>query len=82
MATQGERLDALEKNLAELIAKIDEFETSFATRFAEIENALAEDTAKLIDGDLVAGYSPRDDILKAHRQIEAIANHINVRLPA
>lgn len=126
MATQGERVEALEKEIAELkgelgklkeehikalvrlsdverilkdgetleelrelvakAAPLSDFETLSET-VAKHEATLAEGTAALMDGELIAGelmegYDPRDEVLKAFRQIEAIANHINVKLPA
>lgn len=108
MATQGERLEALEKGnselkaaLAEMGATLDElrelvgkaaplsdFET-LSEKVAKHEATLAEGTAQLMDGEAIAGelvkvegFNSRDELLKAFRQIEAIASHINVRLPA
>jgi hypothetical protein len=73
MATQGERIDALEtetKALKEAVASLTE--------------TVAAGTLQLLDGEpiKVEGFDTRAELLKAFRQIEAIANHINVRLPA
>jgi len=61
MATQAERLDALETELGEIKASL---------------------SAGGAGAELAEGYDPRGELLKAFRQIEAIANHINVKLPA
>lgn len=104
MATQGERLDALEKEneelkgavaaLTEKVEKLSQFARAADESLKELEEVtaghgrtLAEGTAHLMDGELIAGElvegcDPRGEVLKAFRQIEAIANHINVKLPA
>lgn len=117
MATQGARLEALEKEngelkatvagltdrlsdverilkdgealeeLRELVGKaapLSDFKTLSET-VAKHEATLAEGTARLMDGEHpargIVGDDLRGEVLKAFRQIEAIANHINVRLP-
>lgn len=75
MATQGERVEALEKEIAELKETV----AGLAQRTGHLEmliGLIGEPQAALEPG------TPRDEILKAFRQIEAIANHINVKLPA
>jgi hypothetical protein len=47
---------------------------------------LANETARLLNGELasaelVEDYDARDEVLKVHRAVEAIANHLNFRLP-
>lgn len=99
MATQGERLEALEKENGELKATVagltdrlsdverilKDFEKLSET-VAKHEATLAEGTAQLMDGEHpargIVGDDVRGELLKAFRQIEAIANHINVRLPS
>lgn len=125
MATQGERVEALEKENGELkeelgklkeehlkaldrlsdvegilkdgetleelrglvakAAPLADFETLSET-VAKHEATLAEGTAQLMDGEQpargVVSDDVRGEVLKAFRQIEAIANHINVKLPA
>ena len=117
MATQGERLEALEKEngelkgavaalteklsdverilkdgetleeLRELVAKaapLSDFEKLSET-VAKHEATLAEGSAALMDGELITMEGTgdlREEVLKAFRQIEAVANHINVKLPA
>lgn len=95
MATQAERLEALEKEngelkisvgvltdeLAKAVEKLSDFET-LTERVEKLELDGMPGGGELIAAELVEGYDPRGDLLKALRQIEAIANHINVRLPA
>ncbi len=114
MATQAERLEALEKDNAELkealketrerlsdverllkdgetldelrslvakAAPLSDFE-KLTERVAKLELDGMSGGGELIAAELVEGYDPRGEVLKAFRQIEAIANHINVALPA
>lgn len=103
MATQAERIDALEmtggemqaelKSAMEQIAEVRELVSKAAPlsdfeALVEVVNAhtstLAEGTLELLDGGAPAAAvgDPRDELLKAFRQIETIANHLNIRLPA
>ena len=129
MATQAERLEALEKDngilsaavealtstvsglaerlsdvervlkdgetleeLRELVAKaapLSDFETLTEKVVQLAKDADARDDFSLmgedgqpITAELVEGPDLRGDLLKAFRQIETIAGHINVKLPA
>lgn len=122
MATQGERLDALEKEngelkatvaalaeklsdvekllkdgetldeLRDLVAKaapLSDFETLTEKVDQLAKDADAREDFSLMgeDGEpitakLVEGPDLRGDLLKVFRQIETIAGHINVKLPA
>lgn len=72
MATAAERLDALETEIGGLKAMLEKV-------MPYLEGAANGDPVKV---EPVDGYDPRGELLKAFRQIEAIANHINVKLPA
>lgn len=112
MATQAERLDALENDNGILSAALEALTgtvSGLASRLEDLERiikdgealdelkaslaALAEHVEQLdlagtpasgdlITAELVEGYDARTEMLKAFRQIEAISNHINVKLPA
>lgn len=129
MATQAERLDALEKDNGILSAALEALTSTvsgLAERLADVERilkdgetleelrelvakaaplsdfeALTEKVDQLakdadaredfslmgedgqpITAELVEGPDLRGDLLKAFRQIETIAGHINVKLPA
>ncbi len=103
MSTQSERIEALEKlaeeqanqikALADRAADLEriirdgEALEELGSRIDTLTKALAEDTARLLDGELataeiVEGFDPRSDLLKAFRQLEAVANHLNFRLPS
>lgn len=129
MATQAERLEALEKAVLEDAKSIAELKASVATlteKLSDVERilkdgetleelrglvakaaplsdfeALTEKVDQLakdadaredfslmgedgepITAELVEGPDIRGDLLKAFRQIETIANHINVKLPS
>lgn len=113
MATQAERIDALEKENGELKASIAALVERFSgalefnyhgeakeglaelmglvapssslddltERVAKLEVDAMPANAEMAAAELVEGYDPRADLIKAFRQIEVIANHINVRLP-
>lgn len=71
MATQAERLEALETEIGGIKAMLEKV-------MPYLEGAANGEPVKVT----VDGQDLRGDVLKAFRQIEAIANHINVRLPA
>lgn len=76
----GETLDEL-RSLVAKAAPLSDFET-LTERVEKLELDGVPGGGELIAAELVEGYDPRGEVLKAFRQIEAIANHINVRLPA
>lgn len=96
-ATPAGAVEARATDLTAILARLDELEkrheamrgvlAELAGTVASHTETLAVETARLMDGDFVAaelveGYDARGEVLKAFRQIEAIANHINVKLPA
>jgi hypothetical protein len=113
MATQGQRIDALESKIDDLAktvgGRLDDIErvlkdgealdelkaailllTERANKAGELADRVAKleelATAPAVDDELITiesdGLDLRGDVLKAFRQIEVVANHINVRLPA
>lgn len=84
----GETLDEL-RSLVAKAAPLSDFEdlTEKVDQLAKNADAredfsLMGDDGQPITAELVEGYDPRGEVLKAFRQIEAIANHLNFRLPA
>lgn len=83
----GETLDELRELVAKA-APLSDFEAvsekldQFAKDWDNRHDALKGEDGELITGELAEGYDARADLLKAFRQIEAISNHINVKLPA
>jgi|JI10StandDraft_1071094.scaffolds.fasta_scaffold63686_4 soluble cytochrome b562 len=76
----GETMDEL-RSLVAKAAPLSDFET-LTERVDKLEVDEMPGSGELIAAELVEGYDPRGEVLKAFRQIEAIANHINVKLPA
>jgi len=90
------RLDALEADRkadfdramkdGEIIADLKAHVEALAKTVDGHTEILANETARLMDGELAAGelvegYDPRGEVLKLHHQVEAMANHLNFRLP-
>lgn len=87
MATQGERIEALELKASYLEDALNKSEAELAalqTRVDEHTATLAEQTAAMPESQPIpaAGADPRGELLKLFRQVEALANHLNFRLPA
>lgn len=96
MATQGERIEALEKagndfrtaidEINELLAKaapLSDFNklTAIVEAHGEILG-LSPEVGFAGEPIKTAGFDAQGELLKAFRQIEAISNHLNIRLPA
>jgi len=81
----GEALEEIHKLITDLTARLEAHHTALGDHSAALEKitgTLAAETVELIDGGEATSGDQREPLLKAFRQIEAIANQLNIRLPA